>query len=132
MLDEGKIYGRGISFPPKITANGRWAWSSGAENIRQSIKLILQTEFSERLMLPAFGSNLKKMLFQPNTIQTHSLIEETITNALTRWERRIKISAVEVIADPKQLNTVWITLRYKLIATQANDQVQMRMQLRNS
>lgn len=129
MLDEGKLFGRGISFPPKINASGRWAWSSGAENIRQSIKIILQTEFSERLMLPGFGSNLKKMLFQPNTVQTHSLIEETVTNALTHWERRIKVTSVEVIADPQDANTVWVTLRYKLVATQTGEQLQMRLQL---
>ena len=88
MVDEGKLFGRGIHFPPTINANGRWTWSSGAENIRQSIKVILQTQPLERLMLPSFGSGLRKMLFQPNTVKTHSLIEELITNALTRWERR--------------------------------------------
>jgi phage baseplate assembly protein W len=129
MLDEGKLFGRGVSFPPRINANGRWTWSSGAENIRQSIKIILQTEPLERLMLPSFGSGLKKMLFQPNTVATHSLIEELITNALTRWERRIKVISVEVVADPKDVNTAWITLRYLLKATQASDQLQLRVQL---
>ena len=129
MLDEGKLFGRGIAFPPRINANGRWTWSSGAENIRQSIQVILQTEPLERLMLPSFGSGLKKMLFQPNTVKTHSLIEEIITNALTRWERRIKVTSVEVITDPKDVNTAWVTLRYKLVATQASDQMQMRVQL---
>ena len=129
MLDEGKLFGRGIAFPPRINANGRWTWSSGAENIRQSIQIILQTEPLERLMLPSFGSGLKKMLFQPNTVKTHSLIEEIITNALTRWERRIKVTSVEVFTDPKDVNTAWVTLRYKLVATQASDQMQMRVQL---
>lgn len=129
MLDEGKLFGRGLAFPPRINTNGRWTWSSGAENIRQSIQIILQTEPLERLMLPSFGSGLKKMLFQPNTVKTHSLIEEIITNALTRWERRIKVTSVEVITDPKDVNTAWVTLRYKLVATQASDQMQMRVQL---
>lgn len=130
MLDEGKLFGRGINFPPKINSNGRWSWSSGSENIQQSIKIILQTELSERLMLPNFGSGLKKMLFQPNTVKTHSLIEEIIGNALTRWERRIKVTSVQVMADPKDANTAWISLRYKLIASQTNDQLQMRVQLK--
>lgn len=80
-------------------------------------------------MLPSFGSGLKNMLFQPNTVKTHSLIEEIITNALTRWETRIKVTSVEVIGDPKEVNTAWITLRYKLVATQASDQMQLRVQL---
>ncbi len=130
MLDEGKLLGRGINFPPKINANGRWAWSSGTDNIQQSIKLILQTELSERLMLPNFGSGLKKMLFQPNTVKTHSLIEEMIVNALTRWERRIKVTSVEVVGDPNKINTAWVTLRYKLVATEVGEQLQMRIQLK--
>jgi phage baseplate assembly protein W len=129
MLDEGKIFGRGINFPPRINANGRWAWSSGTENIRQSIQIILQTEPLERLMLPNFGSGLKKMVFQPNTVQTHSLIEELVTRALARWERRIKVSSVSVMADPKNDNTAWITLRYTLVANQAAENIQLRVQL---
>lgn len=129
MLDEGKLFGRGLNFPPRITENGRWAWSSGAENIRQSIQIILQTEPLERLMLQNFGSGLKKMLFQPNTVETHSLIEELITRSLTRWERRIKVTSVEVMADPKSPNTAWVTLKYKLVANQVADQMQLKVQL---
>jgi uncharacterized protein len=129
MLDEGKLFGRGIAFPPRINANGRWAWSSGPENIRQSIQIILQTEPLERLMLPSFGSGLKKMLFQPNTVETHSLIEELVTRALARWERRIKVLSVAVEGDPKDRNTAWITLRYALVANQAAEQIQLRVQL---
>ncbi len=58
-----------------------------------------------------------------------TIIEELIINALNRWERRIKVTSVEVIADPSDQNTVWITLRYKLIATGATDQLQMRATL---
>lgn len=129
MLDDGKLFGRGINFPPRITENGRWAWSSGAENIRQSIQVILQTEPLERLMLPNFGSGLKKMLFQPNTVETHSLIEELISRSLARWERRIKVTSVEVMPDPKAQNTAWITLKYKLVANQNSDQMQLKVQL---
>ena len=129
MLDEGKLFGRGLHFPPKITANGRWAWSAGSENIRQSIQVILQTEPLERLMLPGFGCGLKKMLFQPNTVETHSLIEELITRALERWERRIRVSSVEVLADPKEPNVAWITLRYKLVSNQSPDKMQLRVKL---
>jgi phage baseplate assembly protein W len=129
MLDEGKLFGRGLHFPPKITANGRWAWSAGSENIRQSIQIILQTESLERLMLPGVGCGLKKMLFQPNSVETHSLIEELITRALERWERRIQVSSVEVLADPEEPNTAWITLRYKLVSNQSPDKMQLRIQL---
>ena len=80
-------------------------------------------------MLPNFGSSLKKMLFHPNTVETHSLIEELITRSLTRWERRIKVTSVEVIADPQDQNTAWVTLRYKLVASQTAEQMQLKVRL---
>ena len=35
--------------------------STGIENVRQSIRLILQTEPLERIMLPEFGGGLKTL-----------------------------------------------------------------------
>ena len=57
------IYGQGMSFPPRLGADGRMAWSSGPDNIREAIMLILLTQPGERLMLPDFGGRLRSFLF---------------------------------------------------------------------
>jgi phage baseplate assembly protein W len=129
MYDEGLLLGRGVHFPPTITANGRWAWSSGAENIRQSIRIILRTEPMQRLMLKEFGAALRQFLFRPNTVTTHGLIEETITRSLHRWEPRIKVGSVEVRADPRDAETALITLRYALVFNGQNDQIELSIKL---
>jgi phage baseplate assembly protein W len=100
-MDEGQLFGRGISFPPRIGPEGRIAWSVGAQNIREAIRVILLTETEERLMRPEFGGGLQSFLFEPNTTATHRLIQERITQALGRWEPRIAIESVTVDAHPQ-------------------------------
>ena len=129
MFDKGLLLGRGIHFPPTITANGRWAWSSGAENVRQSIRIVLRTEPMQRLMLKEFGTALRQFLFRENTAAIHGLIEETITRALQRWETRIKVNSVEVRADPRDPETALITLRYSLVFNGQNDQIELSIKL---
>jgi phage baseplate assembly protein W len=128
-MDEGQLFGRGISFPPRLGPDGRWAWSAGPQNIRESIRIILLTEQQERLMMPRFGGGLQAFLFQPNTVATHRLVEERIKNSLTRWEPRIKVQSVVVEPDPDEPQTAIATIQYKLIATGASDQLNLTIRL---
>ncbi len=129
MSNDGQLLGQGVHFPPRISAEGRWAWSSGSDNIRQAIQIILQTEPQERLSLPEFGGGLKRLLFQPNVSATHRLIEEAITKSLERWERRIRLTSVDVEPDPGDARAAIATVRYSLVAIDRNDQVQVRIAL---
>ena len=52
---EATLLGRGISFPPRIGSDGRFAYSSGAENVRESIRVILSTDQQSRPMLQRFS-----------------------------------------------------------------------------
>ena len=127
MADEAQLLGRGFAFPPAISTEGRWQWSSGAENVRQSIRLILQTEPLERIMLPEFGGGLKALLFQPNTVATHKLVEQIIQQALQLWEPRINLESVDVTADPADGQAATASIRYALVATGETDQLQVRV-----
>ena len=117
MPNAGKIFGRGLAFPFQVGADGRLAFSEGAENIRQSIRIILLTEPRERIMRPEFGGGLRRFLFQPNTAATHRVIEEAIRTALGRWEPRIALDGVDVRGDPEEERRAVATIRYRLIAT---------------
>ncbi len=128
-MDEGKIFGQSISFPPRIGQDRRVAWSKGAENIRESIKIILLTEPGERLMLPEFGCRLKSFLFRPNISSSHMLMQEEITNSLTRWEPRIILEFVRVDKDPTDDQSAIINIDYSLTATGAKEQLNMTMRL---
>ncbi len=122
--------GRGVDFPPGIGPDGRWAWSTGVENIEQSIRIILRTEREERLMRPAFGAGLSRFLFQPNNAAVHRLIEEAITQSLGRWEPRIRVGSVNVGPDPDEPEAARATIRYRVVRTNAADSLSLRIQLR--
>jgi len=125
-MDAGTLFGRSISFPPRLV-DGRLAWSVGEANVRESIQIILLTELGERLRLPTFGGGLHEFLFEPNTVTTHQLIADRITQAVTQWEPRVVIEAVLVEADARDPQAAIATLTYKLVATQVRERVQLNV-----
>ena len=129
MSNLGKIFGKGISFPPRIGADGRVVWSEGEPNIRESIKVILLTELNERLRLPDFGGGLNRFLFEPNNATTRQLIRDRITKALTQWEPRIVVHNVSVEPDPNDQQSAIATIQYKLVATQVSERVSLNVTL---
>ncbi len=129
-MDEGRLLGRGISFPPRLGRDGRWQWSAGATNIREAIRIILMTERRERLLLAEFGGGLGDFLFEPNTVTTRHLIADQITKALAVWEPRVQVEAVEVAEDPADPQAAIATITYKLVATQAHERVSLTVPLR--
>jgi len=129
MIDAGRLFGRGIAFPPRLGPEGRLLWSEGPQNIRESIRIILMTELQERLMRPEFGAGLRAFLFEPNTVTTHRLIEDRARRALERWEPRIRIEAVTVAYDPDDAQAALVTIQYQLVATAATDSAVLSVQL---
>ncbi len=127
--DQGALLGRGISFPMRIDRDGRVGWSSGAENIREAIRVVLMTDPNERLMLPSFGAGLRGFLFEPNVPATHRLIQERITHMLTRWEPRIELLRVSVDEDEVDVQQANITVEYKLVATDEHAQLDLTVRL---
>jgi uncharacterized protein len=124
-----QLIGRGIAFPPRIDADGRLAWSEGAENVREALRVILSTERRERVMLPEFGGGLRRFLFEPNTPATHRLIQETVQRAVGRWERRVELQAVQVVPDPAEPQGVIVSIRYRLVATRVADRLDLNLKL---
>jgi hypothetical protein len=123
------IYGQGLSFPPRVGADGRLAWSTGEQNVRESIRLILLTEPRERLMREEFGCGLRQFLFEPNTPGTRALIRERILRALARWEPRATVDDVSVEPDPTEATVIAITIQFRLVATGAPGRIGMSLQL---
>ena len=127
MLDAGKIFGKGISFPPRIGQDGRVSWSEGEANVRESIQVILLTELNERVRLPDFGGNLGLFLFEPNTVATRYSMQDRIIKALEQWEPRILVQTVDVEADPSDPQAAIATITYKLVATQSQERVSLNV-----
>lgn len=120
---------RGIAFPPRVGPDGRVAWSSSTQNVRESIKIILQTDFQERVMRPSFGGGLKRFLYEPNTLATRRQIEERTRRALARWEPRAGVEQVSAESAPDDPDTVVLTITYTVRETDARERLRLNLDL---
>lgn len=125
----GKIYGTGMSFPPRVGPDGRIVWSQGEENIREAIQVILKTEPGERVRLGDFGAGLGRYLFEPNNAGTHAQLGDRVRTALARWEPRIQVQSVDVVPDRDDREAATATITYKLVASQRTERVSLTVSL---
>lgn len=64
--------------------------------IDQSIQNILLTNHYEKPFNPFFGANLRRLLFELNTLISQDEVEETIRQAIERDEPRVEVISVEL------------------------------------
>ena len=78
--------------------------------LKTSVMWILLTRVGERVMLPTFGSNLLEMVFEPNDKTLAGSIKREISEALRKWDDRIKLVSVGVETDETNENHVMIKI----------------------
>ncbi|MCP9660857.1 GPW/gp25 family protein [Escherichia fergusonii] len=71
---------------------------SGTEHIAQSIIDILTTPLNTRVMLPEYGCNLFDLIDNPSDPALGMRIIMATAGALAKWEPRIEIESVNVVA----------------------------------
>ena len=87
------------------------------EDIRQAVRLILETEQGERVMRPDFGAGLRSLIFEPLNTTTMALVRHRVEQALIAWEPRIDVEQVRVTADQTTRNRLNIEITYRVRAT---------------
>ncbi|MGI2137918.1 GPW/gp25 family protein [Shewanella baltica] len=71
---------------------------SESQHISQSIQDILTTPLGSRVMRRDYGSAIFELIDQPQSAAVKLQIMAAAVIALTRWEPRIRITEIEVIA----------------------------------
>jgi uncharacterized protein len=108
--------GAGWAFPAAINRTGTVRLVTGAEELDAAIRMILSTVPGERVMRPDFGCAMWEMLFAPLTAGTLGLIEQSVREALERWEPRIRLETVVATAE-QGTATVFIAIGYRVRST---------------
>ena len=99
-MSESSFLGTGWSFPPTFeSANQQLNLTAGADNINQSINLILQTQQGERSMQPTFGSTLNTFMFRKRQALLKGEIASAVGNCLLECEPRINVESVISFPD---------------------------------
>ncbi|HEY9625317.1 MAG TPA: GPW/gp25 family protein [Crinalium sp.] len=105
--------GAGWAFPLRVNVRGGLQISSTAQNVEESINIILRTELGERVYRPNFGSRLSELAFAPMNTKTLLLLRLHIQEALEMWEPRITLEDVRTDPDPIR-GCVNLILSYRL------------------
>jgi phage baseplate assembly protein W len=109
--------GTGWRFPIRVNPQGGLSYSSGEENIAESIWIILSTAQGERQMRPQFGCGMQEHVFAPNNAATFGNVSHFVRKALTQYEPRIDVLAVDVETPPGEANKVLIRVDYMIRST---------------
>jgi phage baseplate assembly protein W len=115
--EEKAFLGTGWAFPLRVDPAGEIAMASHEEDVRQAIKIIIGTALGERVMRPDFGSGLQRLVFEPVSTTTVSLVKHQVEQALIEWEPRIDLEEVRVTTDPATRNLLLIEVDYRVRAT---------------
>ena len=90
---------------------------------------MLMTEPTERIMRENFGCGLRQYLFEPNTVTTRQRIQDSITQAIARWEPRVTVDDVTVDPDANDPRRVNVNVQFRLVATQGAGSISFTLQL---
>lgn len=71
---------------------------AGIAHLRQSIEDILTTPLGSRRMRPEYGSQLRRYVDMPVNEGWKSAVQAEVARALGRWEPRLKLERVKVVA----------------------------------
>lgn len=119
------LYGRGLSFPPRVGPAGGIVWSEGELNVRECLATLLRTLPGERVELGTYGCGLRRYLYEPNSVATLRLISEDVQLAITRWEPRVRLDDVTATVNPGDPRAVDVSISYTLVATGLAEQLRV-------
>lgn len=110
--------GSGWAFPITFSEQTlELALSHREENVNDSIDIILQTNFGERFLEPAFGSGLRQFFFAQMDEAMKGRIIDMIEETLLENEPRINVQEVRVDFPDGAIGAVNIEIDYLYIKT---------------
>lgn len=83
----------------RIPGKNDVALSYDDKAVIRSVRNLLMTNFYDRVFQPKIGSNINKLLFEPISDITASIIEDDILTTIKNYEPRVSINLIEVVAD---------------------------------
>jgi phage baseplate assembly protein W len=109
-------YAIGITLPIQITNTAFNQSFTTIDQLSSNIKNLLLTKRGERLMHPDFGSGLQEILFEPETDEIETKIEEAIIGTMGKWLPYVNIEQIDIDASDslKDANTVNVSLTFSI------------------
>jgi phage baseplate assembly protein W len=82
----------GLSYPLTNNISAGWfSKESGLALVRNNLKQLLSTNRGERVMLPGFGLNMRKYLFQPMDEELFESIKQDILSTINNYANNVRV-----------------------------------------
>jgi len=118
MKHKKTFLGVGWKFPPTFDkTSGSVMLVSEEEDIKESLNILLSTKPGERIMIPEYGCNLQKMVFEGIGVSTITQIKSMIQDAILFFEPRIILENIEVSKDSENDGLLLVNLVYTIRKT---------------
>jgi phage baseplate assembly protein W len=114
--------GVGWSFPPefhKHADNVGVRMVAEEEDIRESLKILLDTRPGERVMQPGYGCGLHAMVFETLSESAVTEIKDVIERAVLFYEPRITLEKININTD--EINDGRLLIRLDYIVRRTNN-----------
>ena len=99
---------------------------TNAAAVKQSIRNLLLTNFTERPFMHRFGGNLTDMLFRLSTEIDDANLENDITSSIQTYEPRAQVLSINSIISADN-NEVRVTVKFLVISTLQQDTVEINL-----
>jgi phage baseplate assembly protein W len=109
--------GRGFAWPMTVDHTGGVKLTDSADDIDQSIRIVLLTAPGERVMRPEFGCKIWDLLFEPITSNLLGQIAVAVKEAVGRWEPRVDVEDIDARPDEKDSGLVHVLIKYRVKTT---------------
>ena len=99
---------------------------TNAAAVKQSIRNLLLTNFTERPFMQRFGGNLTDMLFRLSTEIDDANLEDRIVRSIQTYEPRAQVLNINSVISPDN-NEVRVTVRFLVVSTLQQDTVEINL-----
>ena len=106
--------GTGWKFPILPDAAGRLSYAAGADSIDACLRALLLTGLGERVMRPDLGTRAPELVFAPGSVQNLHDLEDSIRDAVTRFEPRVQLDDVRAETVPEDESQVMVSVVYRI------------------
>ena len=97
------------------------------QQTRSNIRNLLLTIRGERLGNPTFGSDLMRLLFEPQNEDLEQAIEESIRASMDEWLPFVKIRNIDVIPSSRNPNLINVRLQFSINADETVETINLNL-----
>jgi phage baseplate assembly protein W len=107
-------YAIGLSLPLQMTSNTFNQTYDNLVQLKSNVRNLLLTKKGERIGQPNFGTNLHRLLFEPNDDSLEDKIFQAVDSAIRLWLPQLSINEINIEAtnEMKDLNEVSVSITF--------------------